>query len=168
MNSRNIHFSCLHSQLSIHFYFFLCFQLTACPETFVDVEAAQWQSESCNVLVYSSLQTAHNLLYAHIRMPIHLRYHAPTETGGYAGVYIPPPKLLIRCSNEITCGNKDSYFVAPCAGCTGSSCSWLQLQFNTVCSDPFSDFFHCKRMLEYGFTYFLCLFLFFRILLNKA
>ncbi|XP_034241345.1 uncharacterized protein LOC117645346 [Thrips palmi] len=105
--------------------------LTACPETFVDVEAAQWQSESFNVLVYSSLQTALNLLYAHIRMPIHLRYHAPTETGGYAGVYIPPPKLFIRCSNEITCGNKDSYFSAPCDGCTGSSCSWLPLQFNT-------------------------------------
>ncbi|KAE8738335.1 hypothetical protein FOCC_FOCC016188 [Frankliniella occidentalis] len=105
--------------------------LTACPETFVDVEAAQWQSESFGVLVYSSLETAHNLLYAHIRMPIHLRYHAPTDNGGYAGVYIPPPKLLIRCSNEITCGNKENYFTGSCDGCTGSHCSWLQIPFGT-------------------------------------
>lgn len=108
------------------------FQLTACPETFVDVEASQWQSESFTVFVYSSLRTAHNLLYAHIRMPIHLRYHAPTDTGGYAGVYIPPPKLFIRCSNEITCGHRDNYISAPCNGCTGALCSWLELPFGTV------------------------------------
>lgn len=105
--------------------------LTACPETFVDVEASQWHSEAFTVLVYSALQTAHNLLYAHLRMPIHLRYHAPTESGGYAAVFVPPPKLMIRCSNEITCGRKDSYFSAPCDGCSGPQCSWLQLPFST-------------------------------------
>lgn len=88
-----------------------------------------------------------NIFEYSFKLPIHLRYHAPTFGGGYRLIKIPRPSLLIDCTStddintkydyleEIISGNcfENSVMKFPCASSSSSTdnlCNWKTLVFN--------------------------------------
>lgn len=83
------------------------------------------------MLVYSGLARAENLLSAHLVLPVHARYHAPSDNGGYWPVTFGAPELFLRCAGTFDCPTAKMEKL-PCYACSDEQCSWMRLPFKTV------------------------------------
>ncbi|XP_062868939.1 phosphatidylinositol-glycan biosynthesis class X protein isoform X2 [Trichomycterus rosablanca] len=98
--------------------------LQALLDSPVDLESPAHLSSSFSALVF--LSTPGPL---QATVPVHGRYHRPSNTGGWEHVTIEPPRLLLR---QESCGTLDpslshSVVKAPCTFQNESVCSWLEI-----------------------------------------
>uniref|UniRef100_A0A1B6KZA0 Phosphatidylinositol-glycan biosynthesis class X protein n=1 Tax=Graphocephala atropunctata TaxID=36148 RepID=A0A1B6KZA0_9HEMI len=105
-------------------------QVQACANTTVDVEAPEPVSSNLSVLIYSGLERAENLLSARLVLPVHARYHAPTEDGGYRPITVTVPELFLRCAGPLNCPDLTS-LTLPCYTCSEDLCTWTQIPYKT-------------------------------------
>lgn len=72
----------------------------------IDLELPEFLSESHSVLVFSSLNFHGNGSYTaeDISLPIHLRYHRPSDVHDYDQATLDLPSVLFRCdlSNSVS------------------------------------------------------------------
>uniref|UniRef100_A0A1B6EKN5 Phosphatidylinositol-glycan biosynthesis class X protein n=1 Tax=Cuerna arida TaxID=1464854 RepID=A0A1B6EKN5_9HEMI len=105
-------------------------QVQACANTSVDVEAPEPVSSNLSVLIYSGLERAENLLSAKLVLPVHARYHAPSEDGGYRPITVGTPELFLRCAGHLQCPELTS-LTLPCYTCSEELCTWTQIPYKT-------------------------------------
>lgn len=102
----------------------------ACTLDSVNIETPQHLSKGHVVYVYGRFQRSQNLIYSHLKFPLHLRYQEPKVGGGYSPAILKSPYLLIRCKDSIGCKNivKSK---APCFLCSHNNCSWMRFPYKT-------------------------------------
>ncbi|KAG8322842.1 hypothetical protein J6590_015831 [Homalodisca vitripennis] len=105
-------------------------KVQACANTSVDVEAPEPVSSNLSVLIYSGLERAENLLSAKLVLPVHARYHAPSEDGGYRPITVGTPELFLRCAGNLQCPELAS-LTLPCYTCSEELCTWTQIPYKT-------------------------------------
>ncbi|XP_054258536.1 phosphatidylinositol-glycan biosynthesis class X protein [Macrosteles quadrilineatus] len=105
-------------------------QVQACANSSVDTEAPEPASAPISVMVYSGLERAENLLSARLSLPVHARYHAPSDDGGYQTISMGSPDVLIRCAGPLNCPELNT-FSLPCYACSEEICTWTQLPYKT-------------------------------------
>lgn len=133
--------------------------LQACTTDTVNIETPQHLSKSHTVYVYGRFQRSQNLIYSHLKFPLHLRYQEPKIGGGYSTAVLKSPHLMIRCKDSIGCKNivKSK---APCFFCNHSNCSWMRFPYKTnshnfTVSVPVGDLNHLPfvTVVTYLLTY---------------
>jgi len=115
---------------------------TYVPST-VDVEKPEWESEAFRVLVFRNLDIQENLRVTSVRLPVHLRYHKPSQPNpmdalastGTSGspvaiVKLQNPRLLLACQEEDVTAQCPSRTVTSYCDASGSSkCEYLLVPY---------------------------------------
>ncbi|XP_033215651.1 uncharacterized protein LOC117171957 isoform X2 [Belonocnema kinseyi] len=99
-------------------------EITSCSEGEFDVELFAEKAGSQNVTVCSPLIGSEVTL----NLPIHQRYHAAREGGGYVELRIPKPKLLLGCDERIK-ENRISKLKF-CSPCFDLAEKWREVPYN--------------------------------------
>lgn len=133
--------------------------LRACTPDKVNIESPQHLSKGHILYVYGGFQRSQNLIYSHLKFPLHLRYQEPKIGGGYSSAVLKSPHLFIKCKDSINCKNLVKS-KAPCYFCGKSNCSWTRFPYKTnahnfTLSVPVGDLNHLPfvTIVTYLLTY---------------
>lgn len=105
-------------------------QLYACTPDIVDVETPQHLSNGHTAYLYGSFERSENLIYSHLKLPLHLRYQKPRHGGGYSTAAMKSPTLLIRCKSDVVCDDLPKS-KASCFLCSKKMCDWMRIPYKT-------------------------------------
>ncbi|XP_073792794.1 phosphatidylinositol-glycan biosynthesis class X protein isoform X3 [Danio rerio] len=86
----------------------------------VDLEAPEYLSSGFTALVFLSGNA--------VTVPVHGRYHRPSDTHSHVTVDIQPPRLLLRSDQCETPNAQHTVVEAPCTFRNESFCLWLEIQ----------------------------------------
>lgn len=99
----------------------------------VDLEAPAYKSNALDLKIYFDLLdaklTARDIWEIKIELPVHARYHQPSETSSAASISIHQPALYTTC--HVPGSNSKELLLAPCALENSTECSWKFLVYNS-------------------------------------
>ena len=103
----------------------------------VDIEKPEFESESHRVFVFRPLRVQENLRVTSVQLPVHMRYHKPSDQGGAspsgpsATVRINNPRLLLSCgdSEDILANCSERRVISYCDETGAEKCDWLNLPY---------------------------------------
>lgn len=147
--------------------------LYACTKDKVNIESPQYLSEEHTLYIYSQFQKSQNLIFTHLRFPLHLRYQKPKVNGGYSLAELASPILLIQCP-KIECINLSKH-KAPCHMCGKDLCSWSEFPYKTnninfTMPVPVGDLNHLWFIypLTYSLTFGSCFYVVLAIIVSSS
>ncbi|KAI1891371.1 hypothetical protein AGOR_G00143130 [Albula goreensis] len=98
-------------------------------DTEVDLEAPAYESSGFSMFVYPT-RDAQNPKILQTVVPIHGRYHRPSDSGqGWERIEIEPPRLLLRADGceQLLPSGPHVLVDAPCSVHNLSLCKWLEI-----------------------------------------
>ncbi|XP_041474262.1 phosphatidylinositol-glycan biosynthesis class X protein-like [Lytechinus variegatus] len=105
----------------------------------IDVEKPEHLSPNHTIVIYTPpIKTASrdhmtSHMTASIDLPVHLRYHAPSNDPevNHAEVYLPHPELFMYCTDCSldACSNDTAFMRAPCTAANHTICAWTPLDY---------------------------------------
>ncbi|XP_019355401.1 phosphatidylinositol-glycan biosynthesis class X protein isoform X2 [Alligator mississippiensis] len=99
----------------------------------VDVEAPEYLATDLVVFIYMKPDPRCTHCFQ-ATLPVHCRYHRPTENDGRVPAALKNPEILIRCPESfppMKCW-KHSHVEAPCSVRTESTCHWNNVKYKPV------------------------------------
>ncbi|EZA50528.1 hypothetical protein DMN91_009936 [Ooceraea biroi] len=106
---------------------------TVCSTGETDVELFMEKAGRQNVTTCASLsRTKNHQSWSILTIPVHQRYQYAHETGGYANVTLPMPKLLLGCQERIK-----EYRVSKtdlCEPCVDLATKWREIPYRMLSS----------------------------------
>ncbi|ESO89133.1 hypothetical protein LOTGIDRAFT_203165 [Lottia gigantea] len=91
----------------------------------VDIEAPEYLSLPLSVYIYHNKSSTIN-----ISLPIHIRYHRPSNTSQYKQIIIQSPVIYTTCYNLIA--EETGNIKLPCDNTKANNCTWKKLNHNKI------------------------------------
>ncbi|XP_029471026.1 phosphatidylinositol-glycan biosynthesis class X protein [Rhinatrema bivittatum] len=98
----------------------------------IDVEAPEYLSMEHTLFVYAKPDPKCAGCFSAV-VPIHIRYHQPSEEREEALVILPSPQLLVRCKTDLLLEMCHMHLEdAPCSVRDKTACHWTDVTFKPV------------------------------------
>lgn len=108
----------------------------------VDIEKPEYMSEPLTVEIFTRLYRTGEFWISNYTLPVHLRYHATSETEDFALVSFIRPEVAVRCWNTTTklqingyTGTVAGVKSSTCSSDSNQLCDWTVIETTAVCDD---------------------------------